>query len=509
MRRLLPAAAWLLALMPLPSAGGAEIGRYWELVQAYPTMRSYGYGLDLDPSGSIFIGGSNTYDLTSLDTYRAIAQNVSRIYRFPIWTRSANGITATTYEEAFRTVKGDPSTGGVLAGGSLFDGNLGYAQGLICRFDGAGDLVWSRTLPARVVEGIVLGGTVFIYAVGTRHRTGAVVDHDNIWIGQLNMSGTLLAQADYPDPFEVADEGLDLELAPSGYLYVGGMRTVVGHGEDGIVARFDTNTWAWDLTWTITMNGDVNQEDWIAGVALAPGGDLFVAGMMTSSTVYGADALVVRIADTGSSAVVLWTLTLDGGDHDDDEARDLALDSSGNCWVTGALDPAASTWKDLWLAKVSPAGAVTDQYLRDYTANDDDVGNAVALDSSGNIFVVGTVNDWSGQESLYLGCYTERTLSVEPPVSYVYAYPNPFRPGSGGGFDAASMVFRNLAAGSELRLYTITGILVRDLKDDDQDGRVSWDGKNGKGKEAASGVYLYAVKAPNGALTRGKVVVIR
>ncbi|MCX5791532.1 MAG: T9SS type A sorting domain-containing protein, partial [Elusimicrobia bacterium] len=79
-------------------------------------------------------------------------------------------------------------------------------------------------------------------------------------------------------------------------------------------------------------------------------------------------------------------------------------------------------------------------------------------------------------------------------------YPVPWRPGSGDKFDSAAgtdgIIFTNLTDRTEIRIYTITGQLVRELKLAPADlGRKVWDGKNSAGLKAASGVYLAHIKS--------------
>lgn len=75
-------------------------------------------------------------------------------------------------------------------------------------------------------------------------------------------------------------------------------------------------------------------------------------------------------------------------------------------------------------------------------------------------------------------------------LSNVRVFPNPFKPNSGH----AEVRFRNMPADSVLRLYTIAGELVRQLKAD-AGGEARWDGKNSAGMGAASGVYVVVVEA--------------
>lgn len=74
------------------------------------------------------------------------------------------------------------------------------------------------------------------------------------------------------------------------------------------------------------------------------------------------------------------------------------------------------------------------------------------------------------------------------------AYPNPWKPGSGGTFDAAGVTFDNLTAGGSIKIFTIAGELVRELGLTAADGGVKvWNGKNSAGSKAASGVYIVRI----------------
>ena len=83
-------------------------------------------------------------------------------------------------------------------------------------------------------------------------------------------------------------------------------------------------------------------------------------------------------------------------------------------------------------------------------------------------------------------------ISVGP--SHLFQnYPNPFSPGTQIGFDLPS------AGRAEIRIYDARGRLVRTLVDEKRPaGRQSviWDGRDEAGRELASGVYFYSLKAP-------------
>ncbi len=74
---------------------------------------------------------------------------------------------------------------------------------------------------------------------------------------------------------------------------------------------------------------------------------------------------------------------------------------------------------------------------------------------------------------------------------------------------ADGISFVNVPPSGEIRIYTITGDLVRRIEfSGNMTGRERWDGRNDDGQDAASGVYLWIVKSPDG-VKSGKLIVIR
>ena len=73
------------------------------------------------------------------------------------------------------------------------------------------------------------------------------------------------------------------------------------------------------------------------------------------------------------------------------------------------------------------------------------------------------------------------------------SYPNPFNPSTTIRFDIASR------SRVELRVYDVSGSLVRTLVDEDMPAgshQVQWNGRNDAGDPASSGVYFYRLTAP-------------
>lgn len=103
---------------------------------------------------------------------------------------------------------------------------------------------------------------------------------------------------------------------------------------------------------------------------------------------------------------------------------------------------------------------------------------------------------------------------LDTDVSDVYAYPVPFRPNAGNparygcfaGCAPAGITFTNLPTEGTIRIYTLSGLLVRQL--DIATNPQSWDVRNSAGEVVASGVYFYEVRSGQNRKT-GKLMVIK
>src|SRR6266849_713130 len=156
----------------------------------------------------------------------------------------------------------------------------------------------------------------------------------------------------------------------------------------------------------------------------------------------GFDAFVAKLDPTGST---LFYSTFLGGSADD-AGNAIAVDGSGNAYVTGvtrstnfptknALQSAVGGASDAFVAKLDPTGStlVYSTFLGGSAA---DGGNAIAVDSSGNAYATGN------------------TLSTNFPTK------NPLQPASGGVKDA--FVAKLDPTGSTLIYSTFLGGSAQD-----------------------------------------------
>lgn len=89
-------------------------------------------------------------------------------------------------------------------------------------------------------------------------------------------------------------------------------------------------------------------------------------------------------------------------------------------------------------------------------------------------------------------------------LSSAHCYPVPFRPEAGH----TKITFTGLTQSASIRVYTLSGRLVRSLEKAGAGDTLDWDVRNSAGENLASGVYIFVVKSPSQTAS-GKLMVIR
>ena len=134
--------------------------------------------------------------------------------------------------------------------------------------------------------------------------------------------------------------------------------------------------------------------------------------------------------------------------------------------------------------------------------------NATSLIGQGSFKIHAVSQNIMGNDSLSSLEVANLTVQSQD----VFVYPNPYYPNKG----SKKVHFVNVVTGGVLKIYTISGELVITLKDDgyvddeyENDGMVTWDGRNSDGSLLASGIYLFMLTKDKGKVSSGKFVVIK
>lgn len=191
--------------------------------------------------------------------------------------------------------------------------------------------------------------------------------------------------------------------------------------------------------WLSRYNGTSGVADWAFALAVDGTGNVYVTGKSSAVTKigdyynYDYSYATVKYDITGNQT---WAARYDGPAGDDDQAQAIAVDASGNVYVTGKSnngrdinnteEPQSgpgeeyayatvkydSSGNQLWVARYDSPGKV------------DDIARAIAVDGSGNVYVTGssggnytTIKYASGGNQLWLVSYGNSTNSTDGAVA--------------------------------------------------------------------------------------------
>ncbi len=209
--------------------------------------------------------------------------------------------------------------------------------------------------------------------------TAGATSVDTVWVRDV--------QATFGSSFIEAKHFLDA----SGNVYVSwGSETIADDTTAYYTSKIGNNG---NIIWAraLTHSGDGCRATLAADVVSDQSGDVYVAGRMECPQQGSAYAFgLVKYSASGDT---LWTRSFhDGASFSTIEVTDMILDRSGNPYITGMA------LTNLYLIKYLPNGDTA--WVRVYNGggNGLDRGNALATDSAGNIYVVGTT--YSGTASL-------------------------------------------------------------------------------------------------------------
>jgi hypothetical protein len=190
---------------------------------------------------------------------------------------------------------------------------------------------------------------------------------DTLWIRRYN------------GPGDSWDQGLALAVDASGSVYVTGTTYSAETFFDFVTIKYDASGVE---QWATHYNGPGNGDDVAVANVVDASGNVYVTGYSGGSGTFY-DYATIKYNSLGEEQ---WVARFNGPGNTKDIASGLAIDASGNVYVTGSSGEGSANLSDYVTVKYDPSGF--QQWVARYS-DLYDYATAIAVDASGNAYVTG------------------------------------------------------------------------------------------------------------------------
>jgi uncharacterized delta-60 repeat protein len=361
----------------LPFTPSSAVQEAW--IDRYDGPNNYddeATAIAVDSSGNVYVTGfsfdANTdYDYATIKYNSAGQRQWIARYDGAANTDKATAIAVDLSGNVYVTGMSTTVTGGLDYATIKY--NLAGQQQWVAYYDGSG------TFDEDVAIGIAVDVSGNVYVTGSSRGSNSGFDYATI---KYNSAGQQQWAARYDGPIW-NDLAAAIAIDASGNVYVAGSSLGDGSSVDYATVKYNA---AGQQQWVARYDGPASSDDKANAIAIDKTGNVYVAGYSNGSVGY--DYATIKYNAVGEQQ---WARRYDGPGHSDDTASAIVVDGLGNVYVTGSSRGSNFDY-DYATIKYNSAGQ--QQWVRRYDGpvNNDDVANSIAVDGSGNVYVTGSSN---------------------------------------------------------------------------------------------------------------------
>jgi uncharacterized delta-60 repeat protein len=331
----------------------------------------------VDDGGNVYVTGESPVSGISLD-YATIKYNSSGA---ELWAKRYNG-PGNSFDAATSVVL-DKSGNVYVTGFSMGTGtNYDYAT---IKYNSAGVQEWVQRQnglmngddrPSSLV--IDVSGNVYVTGYCVNSSTGRR-DYTTL---KYNSSGILQWLRNYNGPGDSDDEATSIAVDDIGNIYVtGGSASNGSFNYDIVTVKYNSSG---ILQWVQRYDGPISDRDYATSIGIDSLRNVYVAGPSKQSGV-DFDYAVIKY---NSSGIQQWLEIFDGQASSDDYVTSMAVDDSGNAYVTGYSIKNGMNY-DYTTIRYNSLGV--QQWVQTYngSGNGVDVARSISFDNIGSVYVTG------------------------------------------------------------------------------------------------------------------------
>ena len=363
--------ALVLGMLAVSAWGQSWVARY----NGPANDEDLACGIGCDDSGRVFVTGTSWNSGTGNDIL-TIAYGQSGE---SLWAQRYDGSAHS--EDPARAIA--VADGRVLVTGGTTNASV-LTDFVTASYSAAGVQQWAATYDG-AAAGNDHGLAVAVDSSGSAYAAGYVTGDTTGWdfaVIKYDPAGT----RQWVGTYSTMDEDYVAAVAvdASGNVYAAGNSgSPYTLSWDYLIVRYNPSTG--DTVWTSRLNGPADEDDEVRAIAVDGDGNVIVTGGTTSSGT-GVDYTTVKYR--AADGETLWLRRYDGPASSTDWAYAVAVDGSNNVYVTGS---SMGSGTDMDYATVKYDASGNQQWVARYDgpANSFDEARAIAVDASGNVYVTG------------------------------------------------------------------------------------------------------------------------
>ncbi len=283
-----------------------------------------------------------------------------------------------------------------------------------------------------------------IYVTG--FCTGPEFSNDYATV-KYDSDGNELWAARYDGPSGGSDRPYDICIDSANAIYVTG-KSEGNTTYDFATIKYDSNG---QELWAVRYDGPQNGSDEANGIAVDSQGNAYVTGYSYGE---GADYVTIKYDNNGNQ---IWTARYNGPYSSIDSSNDIAVDNSGNVYITG-FSMGNGTSEDYATVKYDNDGNQLWAARYDSPISRYDRASVIKLDNAGNTYVTGysCIGHYSIEEAFY-DDLAITTVKYDPDGEQLWTmqYGRP---------DKGQVIANDLAVDEQGNIY-VTGSITYQVKD--------------------------------------------